>query len=87
MYLAMVIAGGILWAVMSVLYYLNFKKGVKARRKFASLAYVGLALLLGGAMELFKSYLAGISPLWIICGMMVFIHLTAKIYIFPNMDY
>ena len=83
----MVIGGGILWVVMTIIYAIKYKQGIKVRKKWGGIAYAGLALLVGGGMELFKPYLASISSFWVFAVVVLFIYATAKIYLFNNIEW
>jgi hypothetical protein len=87
MYTIMAIAGAVIWIPMTVVYALKFKQGIKARKWFGVIAYFGLALLIGGLMEKYKALFENISPVWVFGVLILVIYLTAKIYIFNNIEY
>jgi hypothetical protein len=85
-YEIMAIVGGIIWAVFTAIYALRFKKGIRARKWYGVIAYTGLAFLLGGVLQIFKPELDKHSPILVFGILAVFIYLTAKVYIFNNVE-
>jgi len=85
-YAIMAIAGGIVWAVMTVVYIMKFKQGIRARKWFGVIAYMGLACLIGGGLEYFKPLMEKVSPIWVMIPLIIFIYLTAKVYILNNIE-
>lgn len=85
-YAIMAIAGGIVWALFTVIYALKFKQGIRARKWYGVIAYCGLAGLLGGLLQLYKPVLDTYSPILVFGILCVVIYLTAKIYVLNNIE-
>jgi RsiW-degrading membrane proteinase PrsW (M82 family) len=83
----MVIAGGIIWAIFTVIYAMKYKQGARARKWYGMAAYFGLALLAGGLLETFHDKLQGKSSMWIILAVVIVIYALAKVYILNNITY
>ena len=85
-YMIMVIAGGIIWAIFTVIYAIKYKEGARARKWYGMAAYFGLALFTGGLLETFHDKLEGPSTMWIMLVVVIFIYLMAKVYILNNIE-
>ncbi len=82
----MAVIGGSIWVVMTVVYAMKYKEGIRARKWFGVIAYLGLAMLIGGLLEYYKELVEKVSPFWVFGGLVIFIYLTSKVYVFNNVE-
>jgi hypothetical protein len=87
MYETLAAIGGIIWAIMTTFYAMKFNAPIRERKWYGTIAYIGLAGLVGGLMEVFRPQLESYPSYWTFAGLVIFIYITAKIYIFRNIEY
>jgi drug/metabolite transporter (DMT)-like permease len=85
-YMLMAIVGGIAWIVLTVIYVKKFDQGIPARKWYGAGAYAGLALFLGGLLEIFRDRVESISPFYVAVAVVIVIFSTARFYIFINVE-
>ena len=83
----MIIVGGIIWVIFTIIYAIKYKEGPRARKWYGMAAYAGLALFAGGLLETFHEKIQSASTMWIMFAVVIFIYLMAKVYILNNIEY